>query len=95
MKQKRRVGQRLERAMQLPEGVLTGTAFMEIEGNTRAVVIGCRGIQTYTEERICLRTAVGTVSFYGRDMEMGCLSTDGATVTGTLQRIEFDAGGDD
>lgn len=94
MKHKRRVGQRVERAMQLPEGMLTGAAFMEVEGNTRAVITGCRGIQTYSEDRICLRTAAGTVSFYGRDMEMGCLSADGATVTGCLQRIEFDVGGD-
>lgn len=94
MKRKQPVGQRVERAMQLPEGTLSGTAFMEIEGNSRAVITGCRGIQTYGEDCICLRTCGGTVSFYGRDMEMGCLSSDGATVTGCLQRIEFDTGGD-
>ncbi len=75
--------------MELPNGTLTGTAFMEIEGNTRAVVTGCKGIHTYDENCICLRTPHGTVAFYGRDMEMGCLSADGATVTGWLQRIEF------
>ncbi len=75
--------------MELPNGMLTDTAFLEIEGNTRVVVMGCKGICNYSEDCICLRTPGGTVAFYGRDMEMGCLSTDGATVTGCLQRIEF------
>lgn len=94
MKQRRRVGQRLQRAMELPDGMLTGATFMEIEGDSRAVVVGCKGIHTYSEECIRLCTATGSVSFYGRDLEMGCLSADGATVSGRLQRIEFDGGGD-
>jgi sporulation protein YqfC len=94
MKQKRRMGQRLQRAMELPDGLLTNATFMEIEGDSRVVITGCKGIHTYSEECICLCTARGAVSFYGRDLEMGCLSADGATVSGRLQRIEFDGGGD-
>lgn len=94
MKQKRRMGQRLQWAMELPDGMLTGATFMEIEGDSRLVITGCKGIHTYSEECIRLCTANGYVSFYGRDLEMGCLSADGATVSGHLQRIEFDAGGD-
>ncbi len=92
MREKRRVGQRMEHVMNLPHGVLCRTAFMEIEGNTRAVITGCKGICLYTEDCVSLRTPQGVVAFYGRNMEMGCLSADGAVVTGCLQRIEFSDG---
>ncbi len=75
--------------MELPEGTLSGATFMEIHGNRRAVVTGCKGIHAYSEDCICLCTSRGTVSFYGCALELGCLSPDGATVTGCLQRIEF------
>ncbi len=94
MKRKRRMGQRLQRAMELSDGMLTGATFMEIEGDSRLVITGCKGIHAYSEECIRLCTVNGYVSFYGRDLEMGCLSADGATVSGRLLRIEFDAGGD-
>ena len=63
--------------------------FMEVEGDRRVVLSGCRGICTYTEECIALRTSFGVVSVYGQEMEMGCMTAEGATVTGKIQRIEF------
>ncbi len=89
MGRKRQMGRRMERAMDFPGGTLCKTALMEVEGNRRVVITGCLGILTYTEDCICLRTPEGAVTIYGRDLEMGCLSEDGATVVGHLQRIEF------
>ncbi len=89
MGRKRPIGRRIEQVMELPDGVFAGTSYIEIDGNTRVVIAGCKGIHTYSEECVSLRTADGIVSMYGRDLEMGCLSPDGATVTGCLQRIEF------
>lgn len=66
-----------------------GGFFMEVEGDEQVVLSGCRGICTYTEECIALRTPFGTVSLYGQGMEMGCMTAEGATVTGKIQRIEF------
>lgn len=85
----RQLGRRMERAMDLPGGVLSGAAVMEIEGSRRVVIGGCRGIASYTEECIRLRTPEGQVAFFGSGLEMGCLTEEGATVTGDLQRIEF------
>ena len=67
----------------------TGGFFMEIEGNCRVILSGCQGIQTYTEDKVCLRTPFGMVALYGTDLTMGCMTVEGATVTGRLQRIEF------
>lgn len=91
MGRKQRIGRRVERAMDFPAGTLADMTMLEVEGNRRVVVAGCSGILSYSEDCISLRTAEGQVSFLGRDLEMGCLSPDGATVTGVLQRIEFSA----
>lgn len=65
---------------------------MEVEGDRRVVLCGCQGIHAYTEECIALRTPFGVVSVYGQDLRMGCMTQEGATVTGRLQRIEFGEG---
>lgn len=85
----RRLGRRLERAMDFPGGTLTGTAILEVEGGRRVVVSGCCGIHAYSTDRICLCTPEGKVAFYGQGLEMGCLSEEGAIIEGSLQRIEF------
>lgn len=63
--------------------------FMEVEGNNRVYLSGCRGIAAYTEDHVALRTGFGQVVLYGCELEMGCMTTEGAVVTGPLQRIEF------
>lgn len=67
-----------------------GGFFMEVEGNRRVVLCGCRGICGYTEECVSMRTPFGVVSVYGFGLEMGCMTAEGAAVTGQIQRIEFE-----
>ncbi len=67
----------------------TGGFFMEVEGNNRVYLSGCRGITAYTEDHVALRTGFGEVVLYGCELEMGCMTADGAIVSGALQRIEF------
>lgn len=71
------------------KGTSTGGFFMEVEGNRRVILSGCCGILAYAEDNICLRTSFGAVTVYGEQLEMGCMTVDGATVIGHLQRIEF------
>lgn len=66
--------------------------FVEIEGNRRVVLCGCQGIVTYTEECVALRTPFGVVTLYGQNLVMGCMTAEGATVTGKIQRIELAEG---
>lgn len=66
-----------------------GGFFMELESNRRVVLSGCQGICAYTEDCISLRAPFGIVSVYGRDMEMGCMTAEGATIIGQIQRIEL------
>ena len=63
--------------------------FMELEGRERVVLVGCRGILDYSEDHVSLRTPFGEVTVYGHNLEMGCMTVDGATVIGLIQRIEL------
>ena len=63
--------------------------FMEIEGNCRAVLTGCKVIETYMEDQVALRTSSGVVIVYGQNLELGCMTAEGATISGHLQRIEW------
>lgn len=89
MASKRLSARRVERALGIPGGTLGKTAMLEVEGDARIVVTGCQGILTCGEDAVCLRTPEGTVTICGTQLEMHCLSEDGATLTGRLERIEF------
>lgn len=64
--------------------------FMEVEGKQRIVLSGCQGIAGYTEDCVSLHTPVGMVTVYGSQLEMGCMTAEGAALSGSIERIEFD-----
>lgn len=80
---------RVERILDLPDGSLTGTARIELSGNRRAAVEGCRGILEYEEGVIRLNTGSGIIRFTGRNLGVSCLTEDSAVVTGYIQTMEF------
>ena len=84
-----RVSRRVEEALELPTGSLSGMARVELTGNRRAVVEGCRGILEYEDDTIRLNTTSGIVRFICRDLGMSCLTEDSAVVTGCILSVEF------
>ncbi|MBP3435572.1 MAG: YabP/YqfC family sporulation protein [Clostridia bacterium] len=88
-KRKEVLSHHLERSLHLPDGVLTTLPRMELSGNRRILIEGCKGIVEYDEDRICLRTEVGTVRFLGRSLYMHRLNPACAVITGRLLSVEF------
>lgn len=84
-----RITRRVESVLELPSGTLSGTARIELSGNTRAVVEGCKGILEYEDDVIRLNTASGIVRFMGQNLGMNCLSEDSAVVEGKILSVEF------
>ncbi len=78
-----------ETALALPLGVLTEASHIELCGNRRAMLEGCRGIVKYDEDMIELRIDSGTVRFTGRELCMTNLNPTCAVVTGRLLSLEF------
>ena len=67
------VTRRVEEVLELPEGALGNCARLEMAGNRRVVIEGCRGI----------------IRFMGRGLVMNCLTEDCAVITGFLLSVEF------
>ena len=80
---------RMERALELPVGSLTGGARIELAGNRRAVVDSCHGIIEYCSDSIRLNTGSGILRFTGRNLSLCCLTQDSAVVEGCILSIEF------
>ena len=79
----------VEKALDLPMGVLSNLVRMELTGNRQVVVEGCEGIVKYDEDRIQVRTVSGMVRFTGRQLCMTSLNPSCAVITGRLLSIEF------
>ena len=62
---------------------------IELSGNTRAVVEGCKGILEYEDDVIRLNTASGIIRFMGQNLGMNCLNEDSAVVEGKILSVEF------
>ncbi len=88
-KQREALSRHLERSLHLPDGLLSTAPRMELSGNRRVLIEGCLGIETYDEDRICLRTTVGTVRFLGRELCMHRLDPACAVIAGRLLAVEF------
>lgn len=91
MKRERRatMSSKLEKTLDMPVGVLSKAARMEVSGNRQVLIEGCRGIVKYDEDQIEVRTADGTVRFTGRELCMTSLNPACAVITGRLLSLEF------
>lgn len=84
-----RLSEQMEKTFELPAGTLTGAVHIELSGNHRAVVEGCRGIVEYEEGVIRLNTGSGVVRFSGTGLSMTCMTEDSAVVVGSILSLEF------
>ncbi len=82
---------RLDRALELPAGTLSGGAHIELNSNREAVVDGCKGIIDYGEESVRLNIGNGSVTFSGRGLMLKNLTDKEAILVGHIQRIDFDS----
>ena len=89
MKRGKRKAERAEEILRVPVGALTDASRMELSGNRRVLIEGCRGIVQYEEDHIELRTDSGQVRFTGRELCMTSLNPACAVITGRLLALEF------
>lgn len=89
MKSKTRKAERVEAMLRVPVGTLTDASRIELSGNRRVLIEGCRGIIRYEEDEIEIRTDSGQVRLSGRELCMTSLNPVCAVVTGRLLSLEF------
>ena len=63
---------------------------LEVLDDGQAVLEGCKGIMAYSSEYIRLSCGKKVVSFEGTELELRCLSSSTAVVTGTILAIRYE-----
>ena len=62
---------------------------MEVSSNREVVLEGSRGVLEYSGETIRVNTAGMMISFFGRDLDLKCISESALVIGGFFTRIEF------
>lgn len=66
---------------QLPE--------MSLIGNEEVVIEGSKGVVEYSEETIRINTNLGLVCFFGRGLNLKCISQTQLIINGFITKLEF------
>lgn len=75
------------KALDIPVGV-TGLK-VEIFGNKRAVIDGCKGVVEYYDSIIRLNVGNGTVNFLGHNLHILTFELGVVELTGIIENIEY------
>ena len=68
----------------------TSTPVIQLVGNKRLTVEGCKGIEEYSDIVIKVKTADGTAAAYGSGLNIKFLSTTAVIVEGRINRVELE-----
>ena len=58
-------------------------------GNREIVIEGCRGVLEYSQETIRINTSIGLVCFFGRGLNLKCISPTELIIEGFVTKVEF------
>lgn len=72
-------------------GAIVSPVHIEMKSNRKITVEGCRGIEEYDENVIRINVSKMLISFFGRDMQIRCLTSDALVITGFVTGIEFES----
>ena len=76
--------------LQVPYSAICNTPRFEMIGNKEVVVEGCKSIVSYDEDIIKISTGKLKATFFGRNLNIKCLSPDSLVVVVFITSIEFD-----
>ncbi|MBQ2676259.1 MAG: YabP/YqfC family sporulation protein [Clostridia bacterium] len=88
-KHKHRPLQYLSNALELPEGLLSGGAHLELRSNREAVIDGKCTVLEYDDSKIKINTGSGIIKFCGRNLSICSLCSDSAIIRGFICTIDF------
>lgn len=80
----------IEKTIGLPDGIISGSSHLEINGNREVIVEGCKAILQYDDNAVRINNGKMMTSFEGRGLEIKCLTQDSLIITGFITSIRFD-----
>ena len=71
----------------LPSELLHGQFLLELLGRERVLIENHQGILEYGSEKICIKTAFGSVAVSGTDLHLSCLSKERLVIVGPVSQV--------
>lgn len=62
---------------------------LSFRGNKEVVIEGCKGVLEYSEDVIRINTSIGIVCFFGRNLNLVCISETEMIINGFITKVEF------
>lgn len=62
---------------------------MSLRGNEEVVIEGSKGVVEYSEEAIRINTVMGLICFFGRGLNLKCISPTQLIISGFITKLEF------
>lgn len=83
------LAERIGNELELPAEGLPGNAQIELCGNKKAIVSGCRGVLEYDERTICVSAGKLAVRFSGSNMCVSFFRDGEAVICGEIVSVDF------
>ena len=68
--------------------MLSPTRF-EFKSNKEVIVEGCKSIDQYDENMVKIKVTKMTILFFGRNLELKCMTSDSLVIYGFITSVEF------
>jgi sporulation protein YqfC len=81
--------QRLTEEMELEQEPLPGRSIVEICGDRRVFVENHRGVQSYSQEEICVRTSFGLICIRGCGLKLGKMTRHQLVIQGRIDCVSL------
>ena len=80
----------IARLLEMPESTLSvAGVHIELNSNREAVIEGCTGVLSYSDEAIRLTVSGMVLKFTGRNLSIGGMDRSSAVVSGYITALEF------
>ena len=91
-KEKNKISEKVSSAMNFSKSPLSSmlsSFHIEMKSNREVVIEGCKSIEEYDENMVKIKVRKMIISFFGRDLEIKCLTYDSLVIEGFVTSIEF------
>ncbi len=90
MKNVKRGLNKINHYLDLPEGLLSGGARVELQSDERALIDCKCTVLQYSDEKIKINTGTGIIAFFGKNLSINSLNRESAVITGKIKKVEFE-----
>lgn len=80
---------KINKCLQLPDGLLCGETHIELQSNRSALIDGKCTVLQYSDEEIKINTGTGIVSFFGKNLSINSLNRESAEISGIIKTVKF------